>query len=107
MDNNTLAYELLNQKNITILNQHHVTDSSDNNQFYCICVFCFDVELGQILESVYPSNVLEEQTLKNLTALSFPETNNSFNEDGELSYFFKFRKSNYITSKQCKILIFL
>ena len=91
MDNNKLSYELLNLKNANLLSQPN-TQQLSNLYIYCICVFSFDVEVGQILEATYPSNSLNESTLKNLTGLSFPETN-SLCEEGEIVYSFKFRKS--------------
>jgi len=92
MDNNRLAYELLNQKHFTLLSQHKPHVENYNSYIYSICIFSFDVEVGQVLEVTWPPNALNENSLKNITGLSFPESN-SLCEEGELNFCFKFRKS--------------
>ncbi len=57
-----------------------------------ICLLNFDDSIGQIAESVWPPEVLEKLTIKQITGLGFPETN-SILENGQNKYIFKIRKS--------------
>ena len=57
-----------------------------------LIVLCFDDEIGQIAENVWPPNLIDKSTMKNLSGLGFPETN-SIGEDGEMRYVFKIRRS--------------
>ncbi len=56
-----------------------------------LCVLCFDDEIGQIAENVWPPNSLDKNEMKNISGLGFPETN-SLNE-GEIQFIFKVRQS--------------
>jgi hypothetical protein len=58
-----------------------------------ICLLNFDDSIGQIAESIYPQDILDKLTIKQITGLGFPETN-SILENGENKYIFKIRKSN-------------
>lgn len=57
-----------------------------------ICLLNFDDSIGQIAESIWPPNIIEKLTIKQITGLGFPETN-SILENGENKYIFKIRKS--------------
>ena len=95
MENQKIAYKVLNQKhqNFSLL-AHQLTNSTTEPLFiYSLFVLSFDDEIGQIVESSWPNNLFDKVTLKNLTGLGFPETNSLANE-GELYYLFKLRKSN-------------
>lgn len=60
-----------------------------------ICILCFDDEIGQIAENVYPTDIFNKEMIKSISGLGFPETN-SIHEDGEIQYFFKIRQSKQI-----------
>jgi hypothetical protein len=41
----------------------------------CVCVFVFDLERGQALETVYPPACLPQATLELIKFLAFPDSN--------------------------------
>jgi hypothetical protein len=57
-----------------------------------LCVLCFDDEIGQVAENIFPPNSLDKTTMRNISALGFPETNNMI-QDGEVQFIFKIRQS--------------
>jgi len=58
-----------------------------------LCVLCFDDQIGQITENIWPPKVLDNYVMKNISGLGFPETN-SLTDDGEIQFIFKVRQSN-------------
>ncbi len=58
-----------------------------------LCVLCFDDEIGQVTENIWPEYSLNKETIKNISGLGFPETN-SLTDDGEIQFVFKIRQSN-------------
>lgn len=57
-------------------------DPKDNNWqrfrewLHCICVVTFDLEIGQAMEAIYPSDItLTEQEKMNICYLAFPDSN--------------------------------
>uniref|UniRef100_A0A7E4W5N5 UDENN domain-containing protein n=1 Tax=Panagrellus redivivus TaxID=6233 RepID=A0A7E4W5N5_PANRE len=64
-----------------------------NDWIRCICVVTFDLELGQVIETVYPGDVeLTQQEKLNICYLSFPDSNSGVTQD--TSYHFRIRQSN-------------
>lgn len=57
-----------------------------------LCVLCFDDEIGQVAENIYPNDIFQLETVKAISGLGFPETN-SITENGEIQYVFKIRQS--------------
>jgi len=93
MENNKIAYKILNQKHFSLLAHQNTNSSNDSSFIHSIFILSFDDEIGQIIECNWPQGHLEKPTLKNLTGLGFPETN-SLGSEGEILYVFKLRKSN-------------
>ncbi|GLV39377.1 uncharacterized protein CBL_13254 [Carabus blaptoides fortunei] len=57
-------------------NKNDVLLENLGNWIYCICIVTFDLELGQAIESVYPSHVtLPKQEITNVCYLAFPDSN--------------------------------
>lgn len=76
-----------------------VSDSKEKNFLKgqiitALCVLCFDDEVGQVAESVWPVDVFGKEMMRNISGLGFPETN-SISEDGEIEFIFKIRQSKF------------
>jgi hypothetical protein len=65
---------------------------SETEYISSLIILRFDDDIGQIAEQVWPPNSLDKNTIKQISALGFPETN-SLKEDGEIEYVFKVRQS--------------
>lgn len=65
--------------------------NKSNELIKSLCVLCFDDEIGQVAENIFPQNSLDKSTMKIISALGFPETNNMI-EDGEVQFIFKIRQ---------------
>lgn len=63
-----------------------------NGLIKALCVLCFDDEIGQVTENIWPQKALDNHVLKNISGLGFPETN-SLTDDGEIQFIFKVRQS--------------
>ncbi len=58
----------------------------------CVAIIRFDVELGQVLEDVYPSgflNMIEEKAVLNM---ALPESNSFHKDEGDHFFLFRLRK---------------
>ncbi|KAK9890143.1 hypothetical protein WA026_008949 [Henosepilachna vigintioctopunctata] len=54
----------------------NITWENFKNWIHCICIVTFDLELGQALESIFPSDVtLSKQETSNICYLAFPDSN--------------------------------
>eukprot|EP00048_Salpingoeca_helianthica_P001165 m.47219 g.47219 ORF g.47219 m.47219 type:complete len:732 (+) comp11243_c0_seq1:98-2293(+) len=51
----------------------------------CVCVFVFDLERGQALETVYPPSCLPQATLDLIKFLAFPDSNTGSMDEQEFS----------------------
>ncbi|KAI9201829.1 uncharacterized protein BJ171DRAFT_516673 [Polychytrium aggregatum] len=58
----------------------------------CVCVVNFDLELGQVLESVYPPIQFSEHEDKNISFSAFPDSNSS-SHLGDSFFCFRMRSS--------------
>jgi len=79
---------------------------------HSVVVVTFDLELGQVIESVYPGSVtagddaLSEQDKTNICYLAFPDSNSGIM--GDVQFHFRIRRSrpcfaqNSLTQQQCE-----
>ena len=79
---------------------------------HSVVVVTFDLELGQVIESVYPGSVtagddaLSEQDKTNICSLAFPDSNSGIM--GDVQFHFRIRRSrpcfaqNSLTQQQCE-----
>ncbi|XP_058810841.1 protein DENND6A [Phymastichus coffea] len=66
---------------------------SFNNWMHCLCIVTFDLELGQVIESIYPNDAeLSEQERSNICYLAFPDSNSGCM--GDTQYHVRIRKSS-------------
>lgn len=86
--------------NTNILTNYDFDLSNQNTQNYInkndclinsICGLCFDDEIGQVVEAIYPENFLESSAMKAICGLGFPETTVP-NGEGEIKFLFRIRK---------------
>uniref|UniRef100_A0AC34QHB4 UDENN domain-containing protein n=1 Tax=Panagrolaimus sp. JU765 TaxID=591449 RepID=A0AC34QHB4_9BILA len=64
-----------------------------NDWVRCICVVTFDLELGQVIETIYPGDVeLTPQEKLNICYLSFPDSNSGYAQD--TSYHFRIKQQS-------------
>lgn len=71
--------------------------NKSNELIKALCVLCFDDEIGQVAENIFPQNSLDKSTMRIISALGFPETNNMI-QDGEVQFIFKIRQSILINN---------
>ncbi|CAB0036127.1 unnamed protein product [Trichogramma brassicae] len=63
-----------------------------DNWIHCICIVTFDLELGQVIEAIYPDDVeLLEQERTNICYLAFPDSNSGCM--GDTQYHVRVKKS--------------
>uniref|UniRef100_A0A8D8W6C4 Protein DENND6B n=1 Tax=Cacopsylla melanoneura TaxID=428564 RepID=A0A8D8W6C4_9HEMI len=69
-----------------------------HNWFHCVCVVTFDIELGQTIEAIYPSEdgsgdmeILTEEDKTNICYLAFPDSNSSC--IGDTNFFIRIRRT--------------
>ncbi|TNV84983.1 hypothetical protein FGO68_gene2012 [Halteria grandinella] len=67
------------------------TTTQYNHWFQCVCVLKFDIEIGSVIDSIYPPNILHPREEKDLTSLAFPESNSLQQTEGVLQYTFRLR----------------
>lgn len=66
---------------------------------HCICVVTFDLELGQVMEKVYPSNVVfTDQEKSNICYLAFPDSNSGCM--GDTQFHVRLRARSGLTKQQ-------
>ena len=65
-------------------------DSNGLRWIEAICLVTFDLDEGQIIESMSPKNAFDAQSQKLLALLSSPDSN-SFGSEGNCKYIFTFR----------------
>ncbi|XP_011501868.1 PREDICTED: protein DENND6A [Ceratosolen solmsi marchali] len=64
-----------------------------NNWIHCMCIVTFDLELGQVIEAIYPNDVkLLEQERSNICYLAFPDSNSGCM--GDTQYHVRIRKGS-------------
>jgi len=64
-----------------------------NDWIRCVCVVTFDLELGQVIETIYPGDVeLTAQEKLNICYLSFPDSNSGCTQD--TSYHFRIKQQS-------------
>lgn len=60
---------------------------------HCFCVVTFDLEIGQMIEEIYPSHVtLSEQDKTSICYLAFPDSNSGCM--GDTQFHFRIRQSS-------------
>jgi hypothetical protein len=89
IDSQVFPY-LFQNENSNLAN--HSNSNNSTELVKALCVLCFDDEIGQVAENIYPPNCLDKVTMKNISGLGFPETN-YLTDDGEVQFIFKIRQS--------------
>uniref|UniRef100_A0A8R1U7B8 UDENN domain-containing protein n=1 Tax=Pristionchus pacificus TaxID=54126 RepID=A0A8R1U7B8_PRIPA len=76
-----------------------------NQWIHSICIVMFDLELGQVLEVMYPGDaILSAQEKANICYLAFPDSNNAHSRDTK--YHFRIRRSQSdVTSYQQSLIL--
>jgi hypothetical protein len=87
--NNILSFDNTENYDNDTFNKKDILNKNDLVK--SICILSFDDSIGQIAESIWPSNSLEKISIKQITVLGFPETNGMI--VGENKFIFKIRKS--------------
>jgi hypothetical protein len=90
IDSKVFPY-LFEDNNLSEIKQNYFTNA---NFITALCVLCFDDEIGQVAENIWPIEAISKDIMKSITGLGFPETN-TITEDGELQFIFKIRQSKH------------
>jgi len=53
----------------------------------------FDIDRGNVVEGIYPSEILSKTEQKTLSLLSFPDSN-SFSSEGSMKFVFRLKRGN-------------
>lgn len=59
----------------------------------------FDLDDGQTIESIYPSDALSKSEQKMLSLLSFPDSNSFVSSEGSLRYIFRMKRDKMFNGK--------
>jgi len=62
-----------------------------SNWMNAIAIVKFDIDQGNVLEAIYPEDILSTPERRTLSFLAFPDSN-SFSAEGALKYVFRFQK---------------
>lgn len=62
-----------------------------SNWMDAIAIVKFDIDQGNVLEAIYPEDILNPPERRTLSFLAFPDSN-SFSAEGALKYIFKFQR---------------
>jgi hypothetical protein len=94
---NEIFKQIVDNKVFPYLFDSNSSDSNKNNSrdtqyITSLLVLRFDDDIGQIVDEAWPIDGLDKNTIKQISALGFPETN-SLKNDGEMEYVFKVRQS--------------
>ena len=66
------------------------------NWIVCLSVVKFDLDEGQIIESIFPSDSLSQKEQKLLSLLSFPDSNSLSSAEGTLTYAIRLKRERNI-----------
>lgn len=69
------------------------------NWIISLSIAKFDIDDGQIIESIYPPDVLNKNEQKMLSLLSFPDSNSFSASEGNLRYIFRMKRDKMINGK--------
>lgn len=62
------------------------------NWLICFTVVKFDIDDGQVIETVYPPQNLSKSEQKLLSLLSFPDSNSFVNCEGNIKYIYRLKR---------------
>ena len=82
MEKNISSYNYINVNSFNYTIFENLTEKfKDNDLLKSLLILSFDNEIGQVIEMEYPENSLEKSSLKLISGMGFPETNNIIDED--------------------------
>jgi len=73
-------------------NENKNQQSLTLNWIVALAVVKFDIDQGNVLEAIYPPDILSTPEQKTLSFIAFPDSN-AFSAEGALKYIFKFNKA--------------
>jgi len=68
------------------------------NWIVALAIVKFDIDQGNVLEAIYPPDILTVPEQKTLSFIAFPDSN-AFSAEGAMKYIFKFNKGGMILWK--------